>query len=88
VCELDAGIVGEDGKCDTCGRQVREPTPAMDFEAPPDMSPEQAEAQMAFRERYAAMQREREQQEAAAKKQAPEPSRWAKVVDTSGNVRW
>ena len=81
--------MGEDSKCGTCSRQVREPTPAMDFVAPPDMSPEQAEAQMAFRERYAAMQREREQQEAAAaKKQAPEPSRWARVVDTSGNVRW
>ena len=53
------------------------------------MSPEQAAAQMAFRERYAAMQREREQQEAAAaKKQATEPSRWARAVDTSGNVRW
>jgi hypothetical protein len=94
LCELDAGVVRDDGTCSTCGRQVREVKPEHDFVQPPDMSDQQAEAQRQFWERRDRELREREEQAAAAttkKKPAAEEPKgrdFTKVLDSSGNVRY
>lgn len=95
LCPVDAGVVGENSVCGTCGRQIREPKPVSDFVRPPDMSDEQAAAQEAFYARVERQRQEREQQEAAAaakKKPKPEDEQagrdWKRVLDSSGNIRY
>jgi hypothetical protein len=92
LCPVDAGLVGEDGRCSTCARQIREPKPAFDFVPEPGMSSEQIEAQTAFWARVESQRREREQQEAAAatkKKTPPEHQGrdYSRYFDSAGNVR-
>jgi hypothetical protein len=88
LCPIDAAVVGEDGRCGTCGRQIRESKP--DFVQPPDMSDEQAEAQRAFWQRRERLLQEREQAATKKKPAAEEPTGrdWSKTLDSSGNVRW
>jgi hypothetical protein len=94
---VSSDLVGEDGTCAMCGRQIKKAKPVNDFVRPPDMSDEQAAAQEAFYKRRDRQLREREQQAAAAaalnakKKPAAEEPKgrdYSRVVDGTGNVRY